>query len=154
MRYYILLLSIALIGCYNTDSKKLMNNNMESKSNMNGLRTTIYKVPDIQNAKEWYTRAFGKEPYFDQPYYVGFNIGGFELGLQPEENRIINRTDNVETYWGVNDIQKEYDRLIQIGAAENVKPMNVGGQIMTATIKDPWGNVIGLIYNPDFKIQE
>jgi predicted enzyme related to lactoylglutathione lyase len=149
-----LLLSITLIGCYNTDSKKQMNNNMESKSNMNGLRTTIYKVPDIQKAKEWYTRAFGKEPYFDQPFYVGFNIGGFELGLQPEENRIINRTDNVETYWGVDDIQKEYDRLIQIGAVENVKPMNVGGQIMTASIKDPWSNVIGLIYNPDFKIQE
>ncbi len=127
---------------------------MSVNSNMIGLRTTIYKVPDIQKAKDWYVKAFSKEPYFDQPFYVGFNIGGFELGLQPEENPIINRTDNVETYWGVQDIQKEYERLIQIGAAEKEKPTNVGGQLMTATVKDPWGNIIGLIYNPDFKIPE
>ena len=45
---------------------------------MLGLRTTIYKVADIIKAKEWYTRAFGVAPYFDEPFYVGFNIGGFE----------------------------------------------------------------------------
>ena len=44
-----------------------------------GLRTTIYKVGDINKAKEWYSKAFGVQPYFDQPFYVGFNIGGFEL---------------------------------------------------------------------------
>jgi lactoylglutathione lyase len=127
---------------------------MENKSNMIGLRTIIYKVPDIQKAKEWYIKAFGKEPYFDQSFYVGFNIGGFELGLQPEENPINSRADNVETYWGVKDIQIEYDRLIQLGAVENEKPTNVGGQLITATVKDPWANIIGLIYNPDFRIQE
>ena len=52
-----------------------------------GLRTVIYKVPDIGKAKEWYTQAFGMEPYFNEPFYVGFNIGGDELGLQPADTR-------------------------------------------------------------------
>lgn len=50
-----------------------------------GLRTTIYKVSDLAKAKVWYMKAFGVAPYFDEPYYVGFNIGGYELGLQREE---------------------------------------------------------------------
>ena len=45
-----------------------------------GLRTVIYRVPDLAKAKAWYTEAFGVAPYFDEPFYVGFQIGGFELG--------------------------------------------------------------------------
>jgi hypothetical protein len=52
------------------------------QSSILGLRTTIYKVTDLPKAKEWYSKAFRSEPYFDEPYYVGFNIGGYELGLQ------------------------------------------------------------------------
>jgi len=55
------------------------------KSKILGLRNTIYKVGDIENAKKWYANVFKTEPYFDQPFYVGFSIGGYELGLQPEE---------------------------------------------------------------------
>jgi predicted enzyme related to lactoylglutathione lyase len=118
---------------------------------MLGLRTTIYKVPDLAKAKAWYIRAFGTKPYFDEPFYVGFNIGGYELGLLPE-NGAANTADNVLSYWGIDDIQKSYDDLIALGATEHEKPTNVGGEIMTATVRDPWGNVIGLIYNPEFKL--
>jgi len=52
----------------------------------------------------------------------------------------------------VDDIEAEYNRLIALGATENEKPFNVGGELMTATVKDPFGNVIGLIYNPSFKV--
>ena len=48
-----------------------------------GLRTAIYRADDIVRAKAWYTQVVGKAPYFDQPFYVGFNVGGFELGLDP-----------------------------------------------------------------------
>lgn len=115
-----------------------------------GLRTTIYKVADLAKAKEWYTQAFNTEPYFDQPFYVGFNIGGYELGLDPDNSTGV-KSDNAITYWGVNDIQKEFDRLIHLGAVEQGKPTNVGGEITVATLADPWGNVIGLIYNPTFR---
>ena len=42
--------------------------------------------------------------------------------------------------------------VIALGAAEHEKPNNVGGEIVTATVRDPWGNVVGLIYNPEFKL--
>ena len=118
---------------------------------MLGLRTTIYKVTDLTKAKDWYSRAFATKPYFDEPFYVGFNIGGYELGLLPE-GKSIATADNVLSYWGVDDIQKSYDNLIALGATEHEKPTNVGGEIMTAGVRDPWGNVIGIIFNPEFKL--
>ncbi len=121
---------------------------------MLGLRTTIYKVDDINKAKEWYAKAFLTQPYYDEPYYVGFNIGGFELGLQPDNTPSTDKVETVVSYWGVDDINDIYNRLISIGATENEAPYNVGGDLMTATVKDPFGNVIGLIYNPHFKIKE
>jgi len=119
---------------------------------MLGLRTTIYKVGDINQAKEWYAKAFTTQPYFDEPFYVGFNIGGYELGLQPEDNPTIDKVESVVSYWGVDNIVETYNNLVGLGATENEPPYNVGGDLMTATVKDPFGNVIGLIYNPHFKI--
>lgn len=117
-----------------------------------GLRTTIYIVNDLESAKEWYAKAFGIRPYFDEPYYVGFDIAGYELGLIPED-RPTKKGENILSYWGVADIQKSYNDLISIGATEVEKPTNVGGVIMVASVKDPWENIIGIIYNPEFKIR-
>jgi len=117
-----------------------------------GLRTVIYQVGDIARAKQWYAKAFGIEPYFDEPFYVGFNIAGYELGLQPEENPSTDKPASVAAYWGVNDIAQEYKRFLDLGATEYEAPQNVGGDIMVATLKDPWGNIIGLIYNPSFTL--
>lgn len=121
---------------------------------MLGLRTTIYKVDDIARAKEWYAKAFLTQPYFDEPFYVGFSIGGFELGLQPDDTCSSDKVESVVSYWGVNDINETFNRLISLGASENEKPYNVGDDLMTATVKDPFGNVIGLIYNPHFKLSD
>lgn len=83
---------------------------------------------------------------------MGFNIKGYELGLQPEETLTLNKPESVVSYWGVENIQETFDRLIGLGASENEKPCNVGGEIMTATVKDPFGNVIGLIFYPHFQL--
>lgn len=117
-----------------------------------GLRTVIYKVPDVEKAKQWYTEAFSTSPYFDMPFYVGFNIAGYELGLQPDEKNET-KSENVEMYWGVNDVEASYNRLIALGAAAHHPPQNVGEEIIVATVKDPWNNIIGLIYNPTFKVE-
>lgn len=119
-----------------------------------GLRTTIYKVGNIDNAKEWYSKAFGAKPYFDEPFYVGFNIGGYELGLQPEEQIEIQKGESVLSYWGVNNVDETFNHFLQLGATEHEKPQNVGGEIIVATVKDPWKNIIGFIYNPEFKLSE
>lgn len=122
------------------------------KSKISGLRTTIYKVNDLTAAKEWYSKAFDTQPYFDEPFYVGFDIGGYELGLQPDESTSTGKADSVLTYWGVEDIDGEYSRFITLGATEHEQPQNVGEDIVVCSVKDPWGNVIGLIYNPHFKV--
>lgn len=119
---------------------------------MLGLRTTIYKVTDLQKAIDWYSKAFNTEPYFNEPFYVGFNIAGYELGLMPEEASEKEKTANVLSYWGVEDIQAEYNRFLDLGAQEFEKPQNVGGELMVAAVKDPWNNVVGLIFNPYFKL--
>ena len=118
---------------------------------MLGLRTTIYKVADLEKAKAWYAKAFKVSPYFDEPFYVGFNIKGYELGLLPEDNDT-SKGENILSYWGVDDIQKVYQNLIDLGATKHEDPNNVGGDIMVATVKDPWNNIIGIIYNPEFKL--
>lgn len=117
-----------------------------------GLRTAIYKVPDIEEAKQWYIEAFSTKQYFDMPFYVGFSIAGYELGLQPDENNQV-KSENVEMYWGVNNIDVSYNRLLLLGATAHNPPQNVGEEIIVATVKDPWNNIIGLIFNPAFKAE-
>ena len=116
-----------------------------------GLRTTIYTVDDLEKAKQWYTKAFEIQPYFDEPFYVGFNIAGYELGLMPEE-KLTGKGENIFAYWGVEDIEQAFNNLLNLGASVFEKPTNVGGKIMVAAVKDPWNNIIGIIYNPEFKL--
>ncbi|SNT19231.1 lactoylglutathione lyase [Ekhidna lutea] len=118
-----------------------------------GLRTTIYHVPNLDEAKAWYSEAFETKPYFDEPFYVGFNVAGYELGLVPDERPAQEKSDNVESFWGVENVEEAHNNLIKQGATEHVAPTNVGGEIVVSNLKDPWGNVIGLIYNPDFKAE-
>lgn len=116
-----------------------------------GLRSLIYAVNDIAKAKAWYTQVLGYEPYFDEPEYVGFNVGGFELGLWASSEQ--NQTGGALTYWGVADVDKQYARLLELGAKEHTPIMEVGGGIRLGTVLDPFGNVFGIIYNPEFEIE-
>jgi lactoylglutathione lyase len=106
----------------------------------------------MAKAKAWYTKILGVQPYFDEPFYIGFNVAGYELGLQPVDNEMKIRTDNIMTYWGVKDVPQKFKELIEAGARMHEKPQNVGGEIVVASVKDPWDNVIGIIYNPEFKL--
>lgn len=114
-----------------------------------GLRTTIYKVNDLSAAKKWYTEVFGKGPYFDEPFYVGFEIEGFELGLLPDNSQRP-KSDNVLSYWAVDDMDSAYETILARGARPHEAPKDVGDGVIVATVMDPWNNVIGLIHNPYF----
>ena len=116
-----------------------------------GLRTVIYHVDNIARAKKWYADALGIQPYFDQPFYVGFNIGGFELGLDPDSSGV-SKGNSLVAYWGVENIEKTSARLLKLGAKKNSDIQDVGGNIRLATVIDPFGNVFGIIENPQFKI--
>jgi predicted enzyme related to lactoylglutathione lyase len=114
-----------------------------------GLRTVIYHVPDLAKAKAWYSAALNILPYFDEPFYVGFNVGGFELGLDPDGTQVTTGS-NVEAYWGVRNINEAYKSLIEKGAREHKEIREVGEGIYVATLLDPFGNVFGIIENPHF----
>src|SRR6266480_391880 len=78
-----------------------------------GLRTAIYPTPDLARGKEWYRQVLGRDPYFDEPFYVGFSVGGFELGLIPDGEP---GAAGVQVYWGVPDASAELARLTGLGA--------------------------------------
>jgi predicted enzyme related to lactoylglutathione lyase len=110
-----------------------------------GLRTVIYPATDLAASKAWYEKLLGFAPYFDEPFYVGFNVGGYELGLVPDG-------EATETYWGVDKIQDAWQSMIDKGAQPKVEPNEVGGGIWVATLLDPQGNRVGIIENPHFKL--
>ena len=113
-----------------------------------GLRTVIYHVNDLAKATAWYTQVAGHPPYFNEPFYVGFNIGGYELGLLPDAP---DGNAGVAPYWGTSDIDAEHTRLVALGAKPNEEIKDVGDGIRLASVCDPFGNVVGLIENPHFK---
>lgn len=121
------------------------------KKHFLGLRTLMFPAKDLQKTKEWYIQALGFQPYFDQPFYVGFNVGGFELGLDP--NAPEGKSGGAQTYWGVEDIEATLAHLISLGASEENKIEDVGDGIKVATVLDPFGNQIGLIQNPHFSLE-
>ncbi len=115
-----------------------------------GLRTAIYRAPDLVEAKSWYSRILGIKPYFDQPFYVGFNVGGYELGLDPDPSSPAG-AGGVIVYWGVSDAEAALKRLLSLGATDRTNVQDVGEGIRVATVLDPFGNVFGVIENPHFK---
>lgn len=120
-------------------------------SNFHGLRTVIYHAPDLARAKSWYASVLGVEPYFDQPFYVGFNVGGYELGLNPDASAAPAGAGCV-VYWGVSDAGAALARLLSLGATEHAAVQDVGEGIKVASVRDPFGNIFGIIENPHFKL--
>ncbi|RUL88991.1 VOC family protein [Tautonia sociabilis] len=112
-----------------------------------GLRTVIYPAPDLGAGKDWYCRVLDIDPYFDEPFYVGFNVGGFELGLVPDGSP---GASGAVAYWGVPDAALALARLLELGATAREAVTDVGGGIKVASVLDPFGNVFGIIENPHF----
>lgn len=115
-----------------------------------GLRTVIYRVSDLEKAKSWYASVFGLSPYFDEPFYVGFNIGGFELGLDPDISETGPGPGGCIAYWGVANLNAALANLAADGTPALSPARDVGEGIRVASVADPFGNVIGLIENPHY----
>jgi predicted enzyme related to lactoylglutathione lyase len=117
-----------------------------------GLRTVIYHAPDLAKTKAWYAELLGIEPYFDQPFYVGFSVAGYELGLDPDGSSTPGGKSGAVAYWGVANAETAFRRLIELGATERSAVQEVGEGIRVATVLDPFGNIFGIIENPHFKL--
>ena len=118
-----------------------------------GLRTVIYVNDGLQVARDWYADVLGSAPYFDEPFYVGFNVGGYELGLMLADKVNQQGGGGVLAYWGVANAEAAFERLKSKGAIEREPLTDVGDGIKVATFFDPFGNILGIIENPHFKLQ-
>jgi len=115
-----------------------------------GLRTVIYPAPDLEGAKAWFTGLLEIEPYFDEPFYVGYSVAGYELGLSPSADPTLGAV----TYWGVPDADAGLARLLEAGAAPHSEVQEVGGGIRVAEVREPGGAVLGIIENPHFVLPD
>ena len=111
-----------------------------------GLRTVIYPVVDLTAATAWWTELLGGGPYFEQPFYVGFSVAGYELGLLPDAKP----ADGALTYWGVESVPDAMAAAISLGAVEYTAATEVGDSIVTGSVLTTAGSIIGFIYNPHF----
>ncbi|MES2296036.1 MAG: VOC family protein [Pseudomonadota bacterium] len=114
-----------------------------------GLRTVVYPVFNLSEASAWYRQVLDLAPYFVESFYVGFDVGGFELGLVPGG---VPGNAGGTAYWGTHDIEAEVERLLGLGATLDLAAKDVGAGIKVATVKDPFGNVFGVIENPNFDL--
>ena len=115
-----------------------------------GLRTVIYPAPDLGASRDWFAAVLGVAPYFDEPFYVGFNVGGYELALDPDADPAAGPI----TYWGVADVDVALAALLAAGAEADLAVRDVGDGIRVATVREPGGSVLGIIENPHFRVTE
>ena len=111
-----------------------------------GVKTIIYPVEDLAKAKTLYSELLGAEPYMDEAYYVGFNVEGQDVGLDP--NGHSQGMTGPLAYWHVDDIEKSLKALLDAGAEAHQEIKDVGGGKLIASVKDADGNVIGLLQSP------
>ena len=117
-----------------------------------GLHTVIYKVDDLDRTKGWYSKALWIDSYFDEPFYVGFDVGGYELGLDPDTSGGAPGAGGVLAHWGVENIETALAHLLAAGAQPHAAVQDVGGGIRVASVRDPFGNLFGIIENPNFRL--
>jgi predicted enzyme related to lactoylglutathione lyase len=111
-----------------------------------GLETIIYPVKDLSVAKQLFSTAFAVPPYIDEPYYVAFNVGGQDVGLDPNGHG--KGMTGPVSYWRVDDINKALAALVDAGAETQQAVSDVGGGRLIATVRDADGNPIGLLQDP------
>ncbi len=119
-----------------------------------GLRTVVYQVPDLALAKQWYAKVFQRTPYFDEPFYVGFSVGGYELGLHPADADQSVGAGRSTAYWGVANLDATLAHLATLGVKPLAPPQDVGDGIRLMTVPDPFGTPIGFIENPHFTLTD
>ncbi|PJB46844.1 MAG: hypothetical protein CO108_04955 [Deltaproteobacteria bacterium CG_4_9_14_3_um_filter_63_12] len=117
---------------------------------LRGIRTHAMNVSNLEAAKAWYSELLGRAPYFDQPFYVGFDVGGYELGLHPLDEGDGAGAGGSTVYWEVEDAGFAIAHALEKGATLVQPALDVGGDVVVGSVQDPFGNLLGFIFNPHF----
>lgn len=102
------------------------------------IRSLVIPVTDAAAAKAVYTALLG-EPHTDQPYYIGYNVDGFEVGLNPAGG-----DGGPVAYADVDDLDAAREQLLAAGATERDAPRQVAPDVRVCVLADTDGNPIGL----------
>ena len=123
---------------------------------LRGFATVNYWAGDLEAAKEWYSELLGIEPYFERPGYYEFRVGDYEHELGLIDSRYApegSATDpgGAPLYWHVDEVAATLEKLLSMGAKE-YEPLTRRGEagFVTASVVDPFGNVLGIMYNPHY----
>ncbi|MET9290793.1 VOC family protein [Streptomyces sp. NPDC003077] len=123
---------------------------------LRGLSTATYWADDLEAAAAWYTQVLGIEPYFVRPGYTEFRVGDYqdEFGLVDRRYAppgTASGPSGAIVYWHVDDVPATLTRLLSLGAKEHQPPTDhQGGGFVTASVIDPFGNILGIMYNPHY----
>jgi predicted enzyme related to lactoylglutathione lyase len=122
---------------------------------LRGLSTVTYWAADHAAAAQWYTDLLGTGPYFERPGYAEFRLGDYqhELGLIDSRYQPAGTAAGpagAVVYWHVDDVTATLGKLMSMGAKEHEAPVDRGEGFITATVIDPFGNILGIMYNPHY----
>ena len=132
---------------------------------LRGLSTVVYHTADLAAARDWYTTFLGLEPYFDRPEYIEFRLGDYQHELGILDSKFLHMLSSggaepaasppsgpsgVIAYWHVDDIPATLERLTALGATVHQPPRDFGDGFVGASVIDPFGNILGIMYNPHY----
>ncbi|MGW0195479.1 VOC family protein [Nonomuraea sp. NPDC003201] len=122
---------------------------------LRGFATISFYAADLEAAKAWYAELLGIEPYYQVPGYIEFRVGDHqhELGIIDARYAPAGATDGPAgsiTYWHVDDLEAALDRLVALGAKEHQGIRQHGEGFVTASVIDPFGNILGVMYNQHY----
>jgi|SRR5450631_3296143 predicted enzyme related to lactoylglutathione lyase len=122
---------------------------------LRGLTTVSFWAADLPAAKSWYTELLGIDPYFERPGYVEFRLGDYQHELGVIDSRYApggpaTGPAGAVVYWHVDDVTVALQRLLSLGATEHDAPTDRGEGFVTASVIDPFGNILGIMYNPHY----
>jgi predicted enzyme related to lactoylglutathione lyase len=137
-----------------------MENNTIDKQILRGLATVNFYADDIQAAKKWYSELLGIEPYFarpdpEHPAYIEFRIGDYQHELGIIDSKYAPKSATVGpggeiVYCHVDDVKSTFEKLLAMGAKEYEPIINRGEDFITASVVDPFGNILGIMNNPHY----
>jgi predicted enzyme related to lactoylglutathione lyase len=129
---------------------------------LRGLATVSFYATDLKAARQWYTELLGMEPYYavptaDDPAYVEFRCGDLqcELGIIDAKYATHPVTDGpagAVINWHVDDLESTVERFLSLGATliDPITERGEGTGFRTASVADPFGNIVGLMNNPHY----
>ncbi|MFV8521281.1 MULTISPECIES: VOC family protein [Bacillus] len=128
---------------------------MSNTQTFRGLTTVSFWTNDLTAAKKWYAELLGLEPYFERPGYAEFRLGDYqhELGLIDSRyapNGSATGPAGAVVYWHVDDVTATFKKLLSMGAKEYEEPTERGKGFITASVIDPFGNILGIMYNQHY----